>query len=170
VKNEKIRRGYFNINSLKKSRAIDIVKLMTEVRVRDLEVKDLEQIYEKGVLTSEFLVGEETGFYGKDYLSTWINNKKDDILLVAERKGKIIGFLFCRVMLKTWAMGENIYVVKEKTENQVEKLLFDECQRRLKNLEIDYIGWLVRPRSSEEKFTRIMGFKSKQEEKELSPS
>lgn len=129
-----------------------------KVKVREFTLQDIEEIYKEGVLAREFWVGEETSFYGRDYLIAWIANKRDDILLVAEKGKKIAGFLFCRVMFRTWAMGENIYVIKDESESGIEKVLFDECKRRLKDLGIDYIAWLVRPGTPEEEFVKKMGF------------
>lgn len=130
-----------------------------DVMIRDLKVKDLNQFYKKGVLCEDFSMEEETGFYGKSYLVSWINNKRDDILLVAEKEGEVIGFLFCQVKFKIWAMGENIYVAKRESGSGVDQLLFDECQKRLREkYGIDYIAWFVRPGSFEEQFVKKMGF------------
>ena len=120
-----------------------------EIVVRDLTEQDIDQIYKPGVLNQDFQVGE-TGFYDQKYLTAWLKQKNDDILLVANKDGQIVGFLFCRVMFRTWAMGENIMVLPKDKDVGVDEALFAECQKRLGKLGIDDIDWLARPDSNEE--------------------
>lgn len=115
-----------------------------EVLIRDAKPEDLETLYEMGIAEEGFAVSSQSRFYTKDYLRDWIRSPGDDVLLVAEIREQIVGFLFCRVNRNDWAMLENIAVDSSVRRLGIGTALLTECLRKLRTRGISYIAGIVR--------------------------
>lgn len=123
---------------------------MTKVRIRPATEKDAKEIYWIGLDEEGAAVSPDTRFYGKKYLKDWIKNASDDsILLVAEVKKQIVGFLLANVMQKTWIMWENLAVRKGFRHQGVGSALLERLLRETKKRKIDYIGGWAREGNEE---------------------
>lgn len=131
-----------------------------KILVREARVKDLEAIYQIGLIEEGFAVSLDTRFYGRDYIRDWIKNPGEDVLLVAEIKGEVVGFAFTSIMIGRWAMWENLAVVKEAQGQGVGEALTEEALKRIKRKGIDYIaGWIRRENDPALEFLKKQGFK-----------
>jgi ribosomal protein S18 acetylase RimI-like enzyme len=128
------------------------------IRIRNAESGDADTLYAMGVTEEGFAVSSESRFYTKDYLENWITNPEDDVLLVAEARNAIVGFLFCRVNHNDWAMLENIAVSTSSRRQGTGTALLRECLRRLRERGIDYIAGIVREGNSNLDFFLSSGF------------
>ena len=90
-----------------------------------------------------FKISEEIGFWSKEQLELWV--KGDDILLVAEAEGKIVGFVLTAHHKPTGKVTlENQLVLPEFRGKGVARALMDEMERRLKEKGATYIHFLVK--------------------------
>lgn len=131
---------------------------MGSVKIRNAKPTDTDIIYKIGVKENAFAVSSMTKFYEKHYLRNWINSPDGDILLVAEMGNQIVGFLFCRVIHRTWAMLENIAVVPSKRRQGIGSLLLDECIKRLRSNRINYLAGILREGNRSTEFFIRRGF------------
>lgn len=66
---------------------------MSKVNIRRMVEDDVEAVYVLGKQTPEFAVKPGSpGFWRREQLRRWLNSA-DDILLVAEANGEVIGFI-----------------------------------------------------------------------------
>ena len=68
----------------------------TALHVRDMELADVEKVYEMGKEAPEFTVSDSSSFWEKEDLQRWTKDKREDILLVAEVDREIIGFILAK--------------------------------------------------------------------------
>ncbi len=106
--------------------------------IRKLIPEDIDQVYELGNLKPEFTT-HSGSFWTKEQLTEW-SKSENDILLIAENEGKIIGFSFYahHILTKkiTW---ENIYVLPEYRNSGVGSALIKEGLEEVKKLGCKYI-------------------------------
>ncbi len=108
--------------------------------------KDVDSIYEIGKSTPEFKISHNPNsiFWPKETLLNWVGTK-EDVLLVAEEKGEIMGFVICRTHKKTsTASLDNIWVSPRFRGKDLSKKLLNYLLKELKKREIGYVFGLVK--------------------------
>lgn len=87
--------------------------------------------------------------WSKEQLERWVNSD-DEILLVAESEGKIVGFITSRYHKPTNEMLlENIYVLEKYRRMGIGTALDEEFRKRAKEKSVEYIFSNVRLDKSE---------------------
>ena len=108
--------------------------------IRKMQESDLKTIHDIGVKVEGLAVSETIRFWTKQKLYGWVTNNKDDELLVAEDKGKVIGFIMSIFHNPTRiAIIDNLYVAEEYRRRGIGKDLVKECLKRLKERGLRYI-------------------------------
>jgi len=118
--------------------------MTNHVIIRKAEPSDVDKLYDMGIKENGFVLSTQTRFYTRDYLEKWLQNPQSDILLVAEKDGEIIGFLFCRVFHDSWAMLDNIMVSHSWRRRGIGTALLKECLNKLRMKKVQYIAGIVK--------------------------
>ena len=130
----------------------------SQVIIRRATQADVAHIYKIGTAYSDFAVSKRIRFYEKDEVKEFIRRKSENIFLVAELDGKIIGFLSCKIMSRHWAMIDNLFIKPEYRGAGSGKRLLETCLGELKRRRVGYVTRLIKL----EKFGKeypLMGFK-----------
>jgi len=99
-------------------------------------------------------------FHDKIELKEFIKNKKDNVLLVSIFDKKIVGFLYAKIVSKTWCILDNLVVSEEFREQGIGSLLLDKFYKILKNKKINYVQILEDIHHKKtRKFWKEKGFK-----------
>jgi len=130
------------------------------VTIRRMQKNDIETVYDMGMKVEGFAVSESTRFWTKEELYRWIDSK-DDVLLVAEDEGKIIGYIMSRLHIPTRnAIIENVYVDERYRRKEIGSNLVRECLKQLKEKGTTYLYGLVkRDDKITIEFLKSLGFK-----------
>lgn len=97
------------------------------MKIRPVENKDVEAIYAMGSSVPEFKVNDQSGFWEKEALRSWVASL-DDVLLLAEDEGKLAGFALSLLHKPTGkAIVENLYVDIPYRRSGVATQLMQEC-------------------------------------------
>lgn len=106
--------------------------------VREMNKEDIEAVFELGHGCEEFTT-ENGSFWSKEQLQRWCNSP-DDLLLVAEENGRIIGFSLYAVHIPTGKVTwENLYVDPEMRGRGIAAALIEEGHLRLKAKGYSYL-------------------------------
>lgn len=128
--------------------------------VRAAAAEDVPAILSLGLGDPAFRVSDRIPFYERTELEEWIQEPRDNILLVAVSAGSIAGFLFCKVMSSHWAMLDNFYVQPSFRGRSLAELLLGELRKRLRQRGIAYLTTLT---SQEDlvlaRYLRRLGFR-----------
>lgn len=128
------------------------------MRVRCANKRDVSAILALGSDPS-FVVSERIRFYEKEELLEWVSLPDPNILLVAEDKREICGFLFCKKMSCHWAMLDNFYVEPAFRKSIATSLLLQRLTEELKCRRVSYLSILVdSQRRSLVRLARLHGF------------
>lgn len=115
------------------------------VQIRRMQVEDVGYVRE--IITQkkdEFSVSDVSYGWAEEQLERWVNNK-DDVLLVAEDQGKIVGFVTSQYHKPTGKVTiENIYVVEEQRRKDIGTNLMKECLKQLKEKGASYVCGMVK--------------------------
>jgi len=112
---------------------------MKGINVRKMKETDVEEVYDVGMKIKEFVVSESRRFWSKQTICDWVNGK-NDILLIAEDKEKIIGFIMSRLHKPTReAIIDNIFVSEDWRGKGVGTTLVKECLKQLKEIGARYV-------------------------------
>ncbi|HEV7394964.1 MAG TPA: GNAT family N-acetyltransferase [Pyrinomonadaceae bacterium] len=131
------------------------------MQIRRAVNTDAAMIFELHKHDEAFEVSEDVRFYELDELLSWIESPNENIVLVAETSGKLVGFLFCKVMSWHWAALDNFYIAPAFRGSFALIRLMDELRSILSEKGIYYLSTLVR--SDDRKLLEICekyGFKS----------
>src|SRR3990167_7987834 len=82
--------------------------------IRRMIPKDVEEVYNMGKNTPEFAVSDTSSFWEKIELERWTRENLDDVLLVAEMNGKIVGFVLTKYHRATRVGGFIDLLVKDE--------------------------------------------------------
>ena len=108
---------------------------MNEIKIRNMQLKDIDLVYALGSNEPEFKVVNKTkGFWTKDVLENWVNSNTD-ISLVAESQNKLTGFLLMTYNQTTFkAAWENLFVLSEYRSHGIAQSLYNKAELQLINL------------------------------------
>ena len=113
------------------------------MKIRKIQNKDINKIYQLGIDEKEFEVSEDMLFWSKKQLKKWISSN-DDVLLVAEDNKKIVGFIMSAIHKPTQKVTiENIYVVEEYRKKGLAKKLLNETLKIFRKKGIKFINAFV---------------------------
>jgi len=112
-----------------------------ECIVRKARPIDLQRIWTFGKRHREFAVSKAIRFYEKKELMEWIRNPTNNIVLLAElTSGKLIGFLYCKIMSCHWAVVDNLLVDRGFRRKSIATKLVRVCESLLLERHIDYVS------------------------------
>src|ERR1051325_435638 len=112
------------------------------MEIRQATLRDAEEIYELGKSDSAFEVSRSIPFYERTELEEWVRSPKDNVLLVAYADGRVVGFLFCKVISHHWAMLDNFYVLPQLRQQGIGSSLLTALTGALKSRGIEYVSAL----------------------------
>ncbi|MBU0457357.1 MAG: GNAT family N-acetyltransferase [Nanoarchaeota archaeon] len=129
------------------------------MKIRTMQKNDLKTVYQLGKSIKELRFTEKIGFWRKKNLHKWVKSS-NDILLVAEDKTQIIGFLLSMVHKHSKsAIIENLYVKKEYRKIGMGRNLVEECLSRLKKKGINDVWAEINQRNRNAiNFFKTIGF------------
>jgi N-acetylglutamate synthase-like GNAT family acetyltransferase len=107
--------------------------------IRSAKEGDIDLIYALGKKTKELIFSEKMNFHDKIELSEFIKNKKDNILLVLILDQEIIGFLYAKIVSKTWCILDNLVIDEKFRDHGMGSLLLNNFYKILKNKKISYV-------------------------------
>lgn len=113
--------------------------------IRKAKVSDVDFIYTVGKKVKEFQVDPKVGgFWSKKDIKNWILSK-DDVCLIAEEKGEIVGFaLFSHHVPTAKVVFENAWVKESFRSKGIASKLFKEGLKELRKKGADYICSLTK--------------------------
>jgi len=115
------------------------------MKIRRMQESDIEIVYELGSRAEEFSITSDSGnFWDRGVLEDWLQSS-DDVLLVAEEEGKIIGFALSQFHLPTKkGTIENVYVAERYRGSGLGKNLLTNIVGELRNQGAEYFCALVK--------------------------
>jgi len=129
------------------------------VKIRRVKKSDIRIIYKIGRSTSAFEVSKRIKFFTLNELKEFLT-KKECILLIAEVKNKIVGFVIAFIMSHSWIYIDNFYVLPKFRHHRIASGLEGEVIKIAKKKKIDYISTIVKTSHHvERKFFRKKGYK-----------
>lgn len=130
-----------------------------EIKIREMKERDIEQVQSLGIKTKELYSSKEAMWYPKIALKKWLSSREGDILLVAESKGKIVGFCLSYVHFGTWAVMDSIAIGRNARRGGVATSLISEMTSRLKKRGVRYMQAFVHSDNDKMlKLTKKLGF------------
>lgn len=129
------------------------------VVIRKAKKEDIKEIYKLGEKIKELKFSKGV-FHTQDEFSEFISKPKDNIILVATKEKKIVGFIYAKVISKHWCMLDNLAVKKGFRNRNIGTILLDNLYSSLKELKIDYVQIIEEAHHRKtRKFWRKKGFK-----------
>ncbi|MGD0729007.1 MAG: N-acetyltransferase [Candidatus Micrarchaeaceae archaeon] len=130
------------------------------VKIRNMNLKDVGAVYRLGIKTEEFYSSDDYGtWYPKDALEEWLKYKKDDVLLVAESNNKVVGFALTYVHFKKWALLDSAAVLPKYRKKGIGNQLMDQTLARLKKIGVVYAQGFIRNNNKQMlKYIKKFGF------------
>jgi len=131
-----------------------------EFLIRKMELKDVESTYSLGINQKEFS-SSNGSFWSREQLEKWCQSP-DDILLVAEKEGQVVGFSFHAAHIPTGKVTwENLYVLPSARGLGIAKALIEEGLKKIKELGYSYISTYINAEDQESFISLIekYGFK-----------
>lgn len=113
------------------------------MKIRKMQKKDINSVYQLGIKEKEFQVSEDLKFWSKNQIKNWIISK-DGVLLVAEQNKDIVGFIMSTIHNPTKkAVIENIYISKKYRSKGLAEKLLNMCIKLLKKQGAIHVHALV---------------------------
>jgi ribosomal protein S18 acetylase RimI-like enzyme len=133
---------------------------MIKIIVENAKVEDAKTMSKWGVENWELWGGENTRFFTEKELIGWINNPREDIILVARVDGKLAGMCLL-TMMRGWGYIDGYYVDSSFRRMGVGQAIITEIEKRLKAQKIGLIGLFTNLKNtSSHVFYQSIGFKS----------
>ncbi len=107
-------------------------------KVREMRRSDARAVYALGRGVRELYGSEGGGWYPEEALLNWLGHKRDDILLVCEKDGRVIGFSLTYVHYRMWALMDSIAVDEGERRGGAATAMIRETMRRMDKLGIVY--------------------------------
>jgi ribosomal protein S18 acetylase RimI-like enzyme len=118
--------------------------MKNEIAVRPMRLDDISSVYGLGRDIEEFRVCESAGAFWPVSIIEALVNSENDITLVAEDEETIVGFLIVTNHIPTKkATFENMYIVPDYRGKGVASRLYNEAEKRIRNLGMRYICGFV---------------------------
>lgn len=134
--------------------------------IRKMETGDIEEAYNLGLGKREFATASAS-FWTKDQLISWCESEQD-IMLIAEKDGKIVGFSFYAAHIPTGKVTlENIYVDPAVRGLGIAKALVEEGLKKIKDLSYPYAMLCVNATDQEAFASFVEGYGFKRGDKVL---
>lgn len=131
-----------------------------KIRVRHAKLSDIDMIYALGRKTEELNFSPNMRFHDKIELKEFVKKPKDNILLAADCDGKIAGFLYAKIVSRTWCILDNLAVEKEFRGHGIGNSLLHEFYTILKKRKVHYVQVLEEIHHKKtRKFWHDRGFK-----------
>jgi GNAT superfamily N-acetyltransferase len=131
------------------------------MNIGQMKKEDIDEVCRLGTGREEFAT-PSGNFWTKGQLERWCESL-DDVLLIAEDDGKIVGFSFYAAHIPTGKVTwENLYVDPSARGKGIGKALIEEGHKRLKEKGYSYIA-LLDNSSAQERFAEYLnqfGFKT----------
>lgn len=129
------------------------------MKIRKMQAKDIKRVYKVGIQVEGFAVSNESRFYSRKHFENWVKNG-DDVLLVAEENGRIIGFFMSQFHKHTGGVIiSNTYVDEQYQRKGVGKGLIKEGLKQLKRRKASYVYAQVKIKNPKViKFLESLGF------------
>jgi GNAT superfamily N-acetyltransferase len=105
---------------------------------------DIRVIHELGTSTDEFKVSEQLVFYTKSELLEWVKDRRENVLMVLEKNGLVVGFTFSKVMSHRWALTETLYIHPDHRTLKSAEVLYMAALTELKSRGIKQISFIIR--------------------------
>jgi ribosomal protein S18 acetylase RimI-like enzyme len=105
---------------------------------------DIRVIYELGTNTDEFRVSDDLVFYTKSELLEWVKDRRENVLMVLEKNGLVVGFTFCKIMSHRWALTETLYIHPDHRTLKSAEVLYTTALNELKSRGIEQISFVIR--------------------------
>lgn len=114
------------------------------MNIRDVSLTDIPEVLKIAKDVDGFKVSEEReGFWSQEQLERWVQS--DDVLLVAELDGRIVGFVLTAHHRPTGKVTwENQLVLPEFRGQGIARALTDVMEKRLKENGATYIHFLTK--------------------------
>jgi L-amino acid N-acyltransferase YncA len=82
-------------------------------------------------------------FYAKSELLEWVKDRRENILLVVEKKGLVVGFMFFKCMSHRWA-AETMYIHPDHRSLETANELYKKALAELKVRTIEMVSFIIR--------------------------
>jgi ribosomal protein S18 acetylase RimI-like enzyme len=112
---------------------------MPRIIIRRAKQKDISQIYNLGKKTKELMFSKGMNFHDKKELLEFTLRKRDNILLVSILDKRVVGFLYAKIVSKTWCILDNLVVDEEFRNHGIGSILLEELYKILKKNKVSYI-------------------------------
>lgn len=131
-----------------------------KIIIRRARSSDINEIYSIGKRTIELNFSKKMNFHDKIELREFIKRPRDNLLIIAEIDNDTIGFLYAKIVSRTWCILDNLVVKPEFRKLGTGHLLLEELYKILKNNKITYIQILEDINNKKtRKFWKDNGFK-----------
>ena len=111
--------------------------------IRRATPADIDALFSLGSGEPAFGVSLRIRFYEREELAGWITAPEDNILLVLDDGGEVVGFCFCKVMSSHWVYLDNFYVSPSSRGHGHGHLLMQALLDLLRVKKIAYLSTLV---------------------------
>jgi L-amino acid N-acyltransferase YncA len=115
-----------------------------QIIARFATAKDIQAIHALGMDSTDFAVGAEMPFYAKSELLEWVKDRRENILLVVEKKGLVVGFMFFKCMSHRWALAETMYIHPNHRGLEVANELYKKALSELKVRTVEMVSFIIR--------------------------
>jgi ribosomal protein S18 acetylase RimI-like enzyme len=105
---------------------------------------DIRVIHELGTNTDEFRVSDGLVFYTKSELLEWVKDRRENVLMVLEKNGLVVGFTFSKIMSHRWALTETLYIHPDHRSLKSAEVLYLGALAELKSRGIEQISFIIR--------------------------
>jgi ribosomal-protein-alanine N-acetyltransferase len=112
--------------------------------VRRARLSDVEGIYRMGCRAWELSFSDRFHFHERSELRKWARKPSENIFLVAEKGGRLAGFILAHVLSRDWCELDNIDVGPEFRGHGIGNALMEGFMREIRCRRVRYVQTLVR--------------------------
>lgn len=132
--------------------------MKTRVIIETPTLDDIPQMRKWASTARDLWAYEGSPWHSEETLKDYIENPKDDLLLVARVDGQLAGMILVNV-LRDWAYLSSLYVDAAHRKQGVGKMLIAKALDHIKSKGIDGFHLVTQPTSDAVKFYKKLGFK-----------
>jgi [ribosomal protein S18]-alanine N-acetyltransferase len=116
---------------------------MNDIHIRDMREADIPAVAAIGRGASELKTNEDDEFWGEELLKDWVAG--DDVMLVVEAEGKVVGFMLTQLHTATKAgYLSDIAIDPDWRGHGIGSRLIEAVLARLKERGIEYVYGLTK--------------------------